>query len=300
MLTATTASALDTNMKVYGRVNISYDFLEDLDDDWVSNVSKIGVKGDYPVLERLKVVYQLEQQVDLMHGGTDIDTLLDTRNSFFGVKSDDYGRFIFGKHDTPLKMSQGKVDLFNDQLGDAKDKFVGEIRSSDSYMYNSPVIEGVQFNVMYVPSDNHFDDGQSYSLTFKKDGLYLAGAYDQDMRKNDKEAAKTTAFNSYRAVIQYDFGDLVLGGLYQSSEPQNTPDSSRESAYLVSALYDYQDFSFRAQYGATDIVIKDFNNLSLGVDYHLNKATKLYLNSYNIDVQGEKTSAVEVGFNYNF
>lgn len=294
------ASAFDLTTDLYGKFNVSRDFLEARDDVWLSNASRIGVKGNYPISETLRIVYQLEQEVDLMHGGTSQDTLFSTRNSFIGLNAN-IGRIIFGAHNSPLKMSQGKVDQFNNTLGDVKDNFVGEVRATDSFMYTSPRFgPGLQFNAMYLDSDSHFDSSQSYSLTYKHENLYLAAAYDDDMRKNNKTASKTAAFDSYRAVAQYTWGALKLGALFQSSDAQNIPGAKRQKAVMVSGAYKYQNFTFRAQFGNSDIVIEDLQLLSLGVDYHVNKQVRLYVNGYDRKVGSDSLGAIEIGGEYKF
>jgi predicted porin len=300
LVSSNAASAIDLTTDLYGKFNVSRDFLEARDDDWLSNASRLGIRGDYPISETLRIVYQLEQDVHLMHGGTDIDTLFTMRNSFVGFKNN-YGRVIFGAHDSPLKMSQGKVDQFNDQLGDVKDNFVGEVRATDSFMYNSPRFgPGLQFNAMYLDSDSNFDSSQSYSLTYKHENLYLAAAYDNDMRKNDRTATKTVAFDTYRAVAQYIWGNLKLGALLQSSEAQNIQGAKRQEAVTVSAAYKYQYFTFRAQFSDSDIVVEDLQLLSLGVDYHVNKQLRVYVNGYDRTVSSDSLKAVELGAEYRF
>ncbi|MDK1023546.1 MAG: porin [Gammaproteobacteria bacterium] len=294
------ASAIGLNTNLYGKINISRDFLEERNNDWISNASRIGVKGNYPISETLRIVYQLEQELDPIHGGTTRDTLLSTRNSFVGFKSN-MGRLIFGTHDSPLKMAQGKVDQFNDKLGDIRNGIVGEVRATDSYMYNSPRFgAGFQFNAMYVDSDSQFDSSQSYSLTYQRDNLYLAAAYDADMRKNNRSAAKTRVFDSYRAVAQYTLGNLKLGALFQSSDLQNIQGVKRQEAIIISGAYKYQSFTFRAQWSDSDIKVEDLQRLSLGADYRLNKRMKLYINGYHRKVKSDSLGAIEVGGEYKF
>jgi predicted porin len=300
LVAANAASATDLTSDLYGKFNVSRDFLEARDDIWLSNASRIGIRGNYQISEPVQIVYQLEQDVDLMHGGTNVDTLFSMRNTFIGFKAN-MGRVIFGAHDSPLKMSQGKVDQFNDTLGDVKDNFVGEVRATDSYMYNSRRFgTGIQFNGMYVPSDSNFDAGQSYSMTYQQENLYLAAAYDAHMRKNDRSASKTRAYDSYRLVAQYIWGDVKIGALNQSSEPQNTQGAEWQEAVVFSGAYKYQNFTFRAQLSDSDIVLEDFQLISLGVDYHLNKQVRLYVNGYDRKVSSDSLGAIEIGGEYKF
>ena len=53
--------------------------------------------------------------MDYAHDGAHSDLLLSLRSSFVGLK----GRFsvvLFGANDKPIKKSQMRLDLFNDQI----------------------------------------------------------------------------------------------------------------------------------------------------------------------------------------
>ena len=54
-----------------------------------------------------------------------------------GIKGS-FGTVWAGKHDTPTKLAQGKIDLFNDLEGDIKNTFEGENRVSNIVAYSSP------------------------------------------------------------------------------------------------------------------------------------------------------------------
>ena len=70
--------------------------------------SRIGVKGSEDLGDGLKALYHFEFRVL-----NDAGTGLGDRNQFVGLAGG-FGTVLLGRHDTPLKMSQGKFDQFGD------------------------------------------------------------------------------------------------------------------------------------------------------------------------------------------
>jgi len=290
--------ANEASIKMYGRVDIAYDQLDMERDGWYSHVSRIGVKGAYAVAEEAFIIYQFEQEVDLAHGGEDVDDLLSTRNSFIGVDTK-YGKFMWGTHDSPFKQAQGKVDLFNDQIGDIKSLFVGEVRAADSFFYHSPEWSGWELQAMIIPSDNNFKNSKSLSLNYKKGDWDLSLGVDLDTRKNNQAVTSTKVYNSYRSALQYTPGAWRFGVILQQSERQNTTKADPKTGYTVSVAYDFGKFSTIVQYGDSEIVGDKVTSKDLGIEYHLNEKTKLYLYQHNYENNGN-FAATSFGLQWNF
>ena len=47
---------------------------------------RVGVKGKAPLSETISIIYQIEQEVDPIHGGLNADELFSMRNTFVGLK----------------------------------------------------------------------------------------------------------------------------------------------------------------------------------------------------------------------
>ena len=154
------SSALELNAKFYGGLNVAYDNVSDGDSDFQNWVSRVGVKGKAPLGESMSIIYQIEQEVDPIHGGLNAEDLFSMRNTFVGLETN-LGKFFFGTHDTPMKRSQGKADFFNDQAGDVKKLIAGEVRAKESFFYHSPAISGFKFQAAYVPKDDLNDASTS-------------------------------------------------------------------------------------------------------------------------------------------
>jgi predicted porin len=260
---------------VYGKVNVSLVNADDgSSDEWKlnSNASRLGVKGESEIAEGLSIVYKAEFEICVDDGDCKGQTF-GQRNIMAGIKGS-FGTVWAGKHDTPSKLAQSKIDLFNDLEGDIKNTFEGENRVSNIVAYSSPKINGFSSTVAMIPGEDAegdnggLADGVSYSVSYQKDDLYLALAGDQDVDDQDL----------MRLVAQYKIDALKLGFMYQQNE--NTLGSKDESGYFVSAAYKLDSaITLKAQFGSIedDADGDKEETLSLGADYKLAKSTKLYV-----------------------
>ena len=274
---------------IYGRVNLSYVF-RDSNDDARNNASRIGVKGSLPVTDKMQMVYQIEQGVDLAHGGDELNNLLSTRNSFIGI-SGSHGTLFWGSHDTPLKKAQGQVDQFNDQQGDIASLFVGEVRARDAFGYTSPVWGGWQVFAMHVPADSHFDASQSVNVTYAQESWRFALGIDHAMRKNDRTVISTSVYDSVRASVGYKSGPWKLGFLAQQSEQINAPGADTETGYLISLGYTRGKTSLNAQRGLSDVINQNKSSTSIGLTHQWRKNFNTYVNYWR-----ENDGELSIGF----
>ncbi|WP_423895003.1 porin [Candidatus Pelagadaptatus aseana] len=307
--------------KIYGKMNVtavnaSYDentvgFEEE--DSWNlnSNASRIGVKGKAELSEGFYAIYKAEFEIYVDDGDSgsskDNDTF-EQRNIYVGL-SGNYGTVFAGKHDTVLKLSQAKVDLFGDlEGGDIKNWMSGETRSSNIINYTTPSMNGFSASLMTVLGEDSDDDNEqdglldSYSagVTYKAGDLYLAVARDENVKSGSVEKDN---LDITRLVASYSFGDLTLGAVVQTAEDgdnyetniTNVTDLSYdEDSYTLSAKYKTGDFTWKLQYGQGEYEVKDggavedeaeTEALVFGVDYKLAKKTKVYAYYSTIDTE---------------
>ena len=265
---------------IYGKVNISAVNADNgADDTWKlnSNASRLGVKGKTEIADGLYAIYKAEFEMCVDDGDCKGQTFTQ-RNIMGGIKGS-FGTVWAGKHDSPTKLAQNKIDLFNDLEGDIKNTFEGENRVSNIVAYTSPKINGFSTTVAMIPGegadvdgdgqdDTGLTDGISYSLSYSMDNLYIAVAGDQDVDSQDL----------LRIVAQYKMDALKLGVMYQQNEDNlGTKD---ESGFFLSAAYKLdKKTTLKAQYGSIedDADGDEEETLSLGADYKLAKGTKLYV-----------------------
>jgi len=104
--------------------------------------NRIGVKGSEDLGNGLKAIYQVELGVNFSSADNDIPSGrnggVSIRNSFVGLAGN-WGTFLVGRHDTPLKISTGKLDLFADTMADYNGT-VGfqDLRVDNAIAYISP------------------------------------------------------------------------------------------------------------------------------------------------------------------
>lgn len=259
LLLATAVAALSVSAAhaaptVYGKafltldyVSTDYDAANKTDEDTFklnSNQSRIGFKGEDDLTDTTKLVYQLEYGIDV----DDDSQQFRSRNTYVGLAHNTLGTVLAGRHDTPLKLAQNKVDVFNDSLFDIKNAGVsGEYRANNMVAYQSPVIVGMPVSFMAATALSETDadgdilvsaasdtkpavyrdrkvkdNGYSALLAYDKNGVYLAGAYDKDMGANNVNTGVID--NTWRLVAGLDMGKmnmvsgLTLGALYQQSQ----------------------------------------------------------------------------------
>ena len=265
---------------IYGKINVSVVNSDDgASDEWNlnSNASRLGVKGKTEIADGLYAVYKAEFEMCVDDGDCKGQTFTQ-RNIMGGVRGS-FGTVWAGKHDSPTKLAQNKIDLFNDLEGDIKNTFEGENRVSNIVAYTSPTINGFSSTVAMMPGegadvdgdgqdDTGLTDGISYSVSYSMDNLYIAVAGDQDVDSQDL----------MRIVAQYKMDALKFGVMYQQNEDNlGTKD---ESGFFVSAAYQLdKKTTLKAQYGSIedDVDGDEEETLSLGADYKLAKGTKVYV-----------------------
>ena len=265
---------------IYGKVNVSVVNADNgSTDQWKlnSNASRLGVKGKTEIADGLYAVYKAEFEVCVDDGDCKGQTFAQ-RNIMGGIRGS-FGTLWAGKHDTPTKLAQNKIDLFNDLEGDIKNTFEGENRVSNMIAYTSPEMNGFATTLAMIPAegsdvdgdgqnDTGLTDGMSYSVSYTKDNFYIAVAGDQDVDSQDL----------MRIVAQYKMDALQLGVMYQQNE--DNLGSKDESGVFVSAAYKLdKKTTLKAQYGSIedDVDGDEEETLSLGADYKLAKGTKLYV-----------------------
>ena len=283
--------------KLYGKVNVSVVNSDGSEEMWKlnSNASRIGLKGSTQVSEGLTVFYKTEFEVAVDDGSFDNKTTApDTdkvtfkqRNIFAGVKGS-FGSVLAGKNDTPTKLAQKKIDLFNDLEGDIKKTFAGENRMSNIIAYTTPKYGNFSATYAVMPGEEDggsLSDATSYSVNYSNGGLYVAVAGDSNVKGADL----------LRVVSQYKVDAWQLGLMYQEN------DTTDESGYFASAAYKIDNITYKAQYGSNenDTDGSDKTTLSLGADFKLSKNTKSFV-FFTDNEDSSSTKTFGLGLEHKF
>ena len=263
------ASSLDGT--IYGRINVSavntYNGTSNIY-KLKSNASRLGFKGESKIADGLYAIYKAEFEICVDDDNCKARTF-NQRNIVGGIRGS-FGTVWAGKHDTPTKLAQNKIDLFNDLEGDIKNTFEGENRVSNIVAYTSPTMNGFSSTVAVI-SGKRADvnsDGISYSVSYNMDNLYMAITGDQDVDSQDLT----------RVVVKYKIDALKVGMMYQQNE--DNVRAKDESGLFVSAAYQLDErITLKAQYGSIedDTDGDEERTFSLGSDYKLAKGTKIYM-----------------------
>lgn len=304
-----TAQAAPT---LYGMLNLSVDRVDlesqgtataSLEETQLnSNSSRLGVKGEESLGNGMSAVYKAEWAVSGDVAGT---TDLTGRDRYLGLKSDSMGTVKLGAYDSPLKSSQGTVDLFNDMTYTDMGNFLtGENRLNNVIGYESPKIADVLTVNVAVQSGegtsagNDDDDGQSVSVVFQSGGLYLAAAMDNDITDSTAfdaavdfataaaitlPSAEAASRDTIRVTGIYTADALQLGAMLQTSEFSNDEAGfdMDEQAVLLSASYSMGKSTIKGQYvmnnldfgGGAEV---DVTAIELGYDHNCTQMTKLF------------------------
>lgn len=317
------------DVSVYGKANVSLNKHDSEtgtvtnQDNWQleSNASRLGVKGSADLENNLKAIYQMEFEVSADDGKADskdieadcddddatsgencasVSTSFKQRNIFVGIQGG-FGTVIAGKHDTPLKSSQGKLDRFNDlPLGDIKNVISGEVRASNIVMYTSPKHNGLEGKLAFIPGeedgtgsddDNGIADAFSTSVSYTQDQYWIALAADSEVEDTD----------TIRVSGEYTIDETKVALLVQNAEPSETTTNQSNSSVVLNAQYQIDAWTLKAQYSSdtesedaqVDI---DTTLITIGSDYKLSKKAKLYTYLSSWDMEQGTASTEQTTF----
>ncbi|MCU7817233.1 MAG: porin [Candidatus Thiodiazotropha sp. (ex Rostrolucina anterorostrata)] len=168
-LVAPAAAMADATL--FGKAHFIIENVDDGDNDvWgVDSIhSRVGVKGSEDLGGGLKALYHFEFKV---HQDDGADGFGD-RNQFIGLAGG-FGTALLGRHDTPMKMSQGKFDEFGDlPNGDLANVIPGDDRIDNVIAYVSPAMGGLTFVGALVSGER-----ADLELDGPADHISLAGLY---------------------------------------------------------------------------------------------------------------------------
>jgi predicted porin len=297
---------------VYGKAHVFFGAIEEKDagvttvDNWQfeSYASRVGVKGERDFGGGLSGIYKFEWEVNLATGDGDDaagdpinDSGLSRRNQYVGLKGG-FGEFRFGRHDTPLKMSQGKFDQFGDTRADLKNAGDedGENRLDDILAYLGK-FGNVGVAIAVSPGEDtgtgNVDDGPadtvSASISYSGGPLYLAVAAD-----SYANAAGAAEDSLTRFVGTYKFGGAQLGVLWQSGV--EAPDTAAAKEDWIGVSFNMkvgEKGKIKAQYIEVEdnaVAKKEGTLMAIGYDYKLDKKTKIYVMYSNLDEDAPGTA----------
>lgn len=307
-----TGTVIAAGPTMYGKLHMSVDVMDnggsgDANYDETSlqtNSSRIGVKGTEDIGNGASVGYLIEWGVDMTGDNSD----LTVRNRAVTL-SGDWGSFLAGKWDTPMKTLGRKVDLFGDQIGDLRNMTSMNTTVTGNESVRVSTIDKRWDNVIQyqTPSYKGFKATGAYSMDTNTDGVATTAGNSGDNQDND----------AFSVNVMYDNGPLMVGLGYESTDANgiNNSNADDQTAWRVAASYEvvenldvvasYTDINNAAfaknvdtdvstvgasyTIGANKIKLQyavrdDFDNiddsgakmLAVGVDHAMSKRTSIY------------------------
>jgi len=287
---------------VYGKLHLSYGSVEKESatpkvDNWQlrSHASRFGIKGSRKISNSLEAIYKFEWQVDYEQG---TDAALDRRNMYAGLKGD-WGQLRFGRHDTPLKMSQGKFDQFGDTDADLKHagKHDGENRLDNVLVYMGKT-GNVGYAIAAIPAEGDGTtagdgpaDSISASISYESGPFYVALAQDS---YDDTGAAANTENGLTRLTGTYKMGNMQLGLMWQTGVEKVAASTAEEDWLGVSFNTKIGGKNkFKAQYIMTEdnaATKTERSLMALGIDHKFDKKTTGYIMYSNLETDAGATT----------
>lgn len=280
----TAASHAASPLEFYGKANITVQNSQDdsdgnatlagfqaAKDNWEikSNASRFGVKGEFALTDTLNAFYQMEWEVDMADAND--SSHFKSRNQGVGLQGN-FGRALVGRWDSPSKMLQLKVDLFNDLDAEVKYLIGDKTRHNNIILYNTPAFGGgFKFNVATVMREKADDvpttgtqnqdglfDSTSWSAEYTQDSLWLAVAMDDSININN--GAFADGAKLLRIAANYKLNQWTFGALWQNydNDGNDTPvttDDVDDSAMVLSVAYKLNETNtVKLQHVNSDIV----------------------------------------------
>lgn len=329
LVIGSTALAADSiGATIYGKANVSViNFDDDGDNIWQlsSNASRLGFKGATQLSGSLVAIYKLEFEV-FFDDGDSGGNVFEQRNIYIGLQGR-AGTLFVGKHDTALKLTQLKVDRFNDlPAGDIKNILIGENRINNIISYTTPKFGGLSGTVQLVlnEGDDIFGNGNkadsltdsiSSALNWRNEHFNLALAYDKDVMSNGHaDGQMKIPFDSVRITGAVNFDFFEMGAIYEQCKDKWKGVGHRQKTtdgYVISGALKSGQWKVYAQLGQSDMPIKyaltDNNRqVAIGVDYSLAKSTKLFVYYSRLDWEekltgtDQKDRVFALGFEHKF
>jgi len=319
--------AANAEVTIYGQIHASIDYLNADQDtitaapagsnsslwDVTSRATRLGFKGSEDLGNGMKMIWKIETQMSLTDGGT-----FGFRNTYIGL-SGDWGTFLYGRHDTPVKMSTGRLDIFGDTIADynagnqngLNGGFV-DVRANDAIAYVSPNFSGLTLVGAIVPdadageadADERGDFAGAYSIAamYSNGGLFIGAGYENLDNLNSGADA-----SHWRIGVGYDFGDFHIGGVYQDADGAIAGD--RDPATAGNQFVDWKTYTINGSYKFGNNVVKamwmrsdwdddiavyeddgtpgaddKFDSWAIGLDHNFSKRSKVYVIYANSDM----------------
>ena len=281
---------------LYGTAHASMDYTNpdftiagDSGYDITNRASRLGFKGSEVISDGLSVIFKMEFGVDLV--GSDDTDAFTKRNAYVGLKGT-YGTVLIGRHDTPVKMSTARLDMFADTVADyngalndagpvlGNNTGFTDMRVNNVAVYVSPTFGGFNVIAAVIPDGSYdntgdFAGGYSVAGTWAAGNFYVGGGYE-----NIDDLTGGLDSDRYRIGASYRFVDAFTVASVYEYETVGGVDANKVQ---VSASYDFGNNTVKGMYMKTDFdrnaldeIFDDGGSWAVGFDHNLSPRSKVY------------------------
>lgn len=302
--------AAQADATIYGKIHTSIDFGDNDGTDvdptattpgtkasstyWQNNSSRIGFKGSEDLGGGLKAIWQFESNASFGSG----NETWGLRNSFVGLQGG-WGTLVGGRHDTPMKTTGRKFDLFGDYVGDSRNLINGrdkagngsnvgfDLRPENVLVYKTPVFGGGwDITAAYVLEDGTQDQSVlSANVNWKTGNWYTSLAYETHGQGWNSDPLNNANDESLiRLGVKWTPGAWILTALYQTGSDADGVSGADGDAYGIGAGYKMGKNVIKAQYYTTSndapagtVGGVDATLMAVAWDYNFSKRTTGYI-----------------------
>ena len=295
----------------------------------VMSTPRWGLRGVEDLGSGWSAIFQLENGFNIGTGKLNNGGRLFGRQAFVGLSQEKYGSVTLGRQYDPIRDLVAPITA-DWQLGGMMtpgdvDNNDNSLRFDNSVKYVSPVLSGLQFEAMYALGGvaGSFTTGSGYAgaVLYSNNGLNLAAGY--FFNKNDNLASSTTSgfisdssltafasspgsFQTAHAAASYLIGKATVGVRYSNSQYKpygatlNFPTTAKFNVGGTYVTYQFApDLKSTVSYvylSQTGVSSAHWNQMNVGVDYLLSKATDIYAIAGYTKASGQmRISGVLVG-----
>jgi len=205
------------------------------------------------------------------------------RNSYVGFAGD-WGAVKVGRHDTPTKDLNRKLDRFNEEIGDARNVIgagVFDARVSNMIRYESPSFGGATVTVQHTSNN-----GAEATVGTQKDTgvnlLWTSGPLFAGVSYEELGSATSDNPTDLRLAGRYDFGDFDVGLFWETMSDLGGIAGVDQDVLGVVASFKFANNRVKFQwYDADDVdgtAAEDGGTLwAIGLDHIFSKTTRAYV-----------------------
>lgn len=190
----------------------------------IDYTSTIGFKGQEQLNHDLKAIWQLEQRVDILGGGSSSTQRgFGTRNSYVGLKGG-FGEFRVGYQHSPLGDYLDNYDIWESSNVlptslKVYDRGTDVVKRRVSAQYTTPNTNGFEARLYVSPSDNNDTSKEStvygIGMHYKPETGYFADVLAGYVRNGENNVSSKKAGYQVATNVGYQNDKFLVRGAYQ-------------------------------------------------------------------------------------